>query len=116
MNFAPDLAQKVIDGHKTVTRRMPSDNPRSPWSREGCGFEVGKDYAVCPGRGKHQIGRVRIISARLEELVKVERRPEWNLEGFATLTGFRRKWEELHGSYEPLRIVWRLQFAVVRDG
>ena len=44
---------------KTVTRRLVSDNPRSPWFEGGCSLKAGRDYAVCPGRGKNAIGRVR---------------------------------------------------------
>jgi len=62
VNFRPELAAKVMAGEKTVTRRLCSDNPRSPWWWEDCSLRVGKDYAVCPGRGKHAIGRVRIVS------------------------------------------------------
>lgn len=72
MNFAPDLAEKILAGEKTVTRRMPSDNPRSPWWREKCAFEVGREYAICPGRGKNAVGRMRIKSVRLERLGCIE--------------------------------------------
>lgn len=33
MNFKPELAAKVMSGEKTVTRRLVSENPRSPWWR-----------------------------------------------------------------------------------
>jgi hypothetical protein len=57
MNFRPELAEKVMAGEKTVTRRLVSDNPRSPWYVGGCSLNVGQDYAVCPGRGKDAIRR-----------------------------------------------------------
>ncbi len=56
MNFRPELAAKVLDGSKTVTRRRMSDNPRSPWWRGGCKVWFAYSYAVCPGRGKHSSG------------------------------------------------------------
>jgi hypothetical protein len=34
VNFQRELAEKVMAGEKTVTRRLVSDNPRSPWWRE----------------------------------------------------------------------------------
>ena len=36
MNFRPELAEKVMAGEKTVTRRVASENPRSPWYVGGC--------------------------------------------------------------------------------
>jgi hypothetical protein len=59
VNFRPELAEKVMRGEKTVTRRIASTNPRSPWYSDRCGLKTGRDYAVCPGRGKHALGRVR---------------------------------------------------------
>ncbi len=36
MNFRPDLAEKVMRGEKTCTRRLVSANPNSPW----CGDHI----------------------------------------------------------------------------
>ncbi len=77
MNFKPELADAVMARRKTVTRRKVSENPRSPWWRERCAYRVGQDVAICPGRGKHAIGRARIISvermARYDEAAVVWR-------------------------------------------
>ncbi len=62
MNFRPELAEAVMAGRKTATRRLVSDNPRSPWWREKCVYRVGQVVAVCPGRGRRQIGRARVSS------------------------------------------------------
>lgn len=50
MIFTPENADKVMKGRKTQTRRVKSGN-----------YVVGKDYAVCPGRGKKSIGRIKIL-------------------------------------------------------
>lgn len=112
MNFRPGLATKVMAGEKTVTRRLVSDNPRSPWWREKCALVVGRDYAVCPGRGKVAIGRVVVRSVRFEELV-----PEAQLtdeearrEGFADAAEFAREFAAINSPL-PRRIeVWRIEF------
>lgn len=109
--FKKPLAEKVMAGEKTVTRRMPSDNPRSPWWREECAYRVGRDYAVQPGRGKPQIGRVRMLSVekvRLGRLTVAEARKE----GFDSPEGFEDVWRSMHGPLEPWIFVWRLEFEV----
>ena len=113
MNFAPDLADKILAGEKTVTRRMPSDNPRSPWWRERCAFEVGRDYAICPGRRKSAVGRMRIVDVRLEPLGRVRRDGEVRREGFDDLVGFYERWSGMHGAVDTDRDVWRIAFEVV---
>lgn len=111
MIFKPDLAQKVLAGEKTVTRRLVSDNPRSPWWRGHCSLVVGKDYAVCPGRGKTQIGRVRIIS--------VDRMGLWPMtdseakaEGFSSLGAFGNAWDRINKHALAQHEVWRVEFEL----
>lgn len=133
MNFGPDLAELIAKGEKTVTRRMPSDNPRSPWFRGGCSLKVDGDYAVCPGRGKHAIARVRITAVDLEPLgrrLTLPDRPghshhgndasfvfqivrEAQAEGFRSTWEFQDRWKELHGEWDPTVEVWRIEFELV---
>jgi hypothetical protein len=82
MIFKPELAQAILDGRKTQTRRLVTGNTKwdSPqkdrvvhvsypthWTK----WEVGKDYAVCPGRGKKAVGRIRITGIRRERLKQI---------------------------------------------
>lgn len=112
MNFKPELAAKVMAGEKTVTRRLVSDNPRSPWFAERCGLKVDHTYAVCPGRGKNAIGRVRIVSARLTLLSRLTD-AEARAEGFPDRAAFEAAWQDINGSYDPWDSVWRVEFRVV---
>lgn len=118
MNFQPELAAKVMAGEKTVTRRLANDKPRSPWFEGGCSLVVGRDYAVCPGRGKNAIGRVRVTSLALQHLGHLTDR-EAMLEGFRSDGGlspgmvFERVWTEINGSYDKWARVWRVAFEVV---
>ncbi len=105
MNFKPDLAAKVMSGDKTVTRRLVSDNPRSPWWREKCAYRVGQEVAICPGRGKHQIGKARVV--------RVSRQPQ--AEGFASTEAFCEAWMAINGDYDPMALVWRIGLEAVRD-
>lgn len=112
MNFRPELAAKVMAGEKTVTRRLVSDNPNSPWWRERCSLKIDHTYAVCPGRGKNAIGRVRIVRVMSEPLgyLNVD---EARREGFRDSNGFEGAWHAINGGYDPDVIVWRVEFLVV---
>ncbi len=113
MIFKADLAAKVMVGEKTVTRRMPSDNPRSPWWREECRYRVGQVVAVNPGRGVTNIGHIRLTTVELVELGHLDD-AEARREGFASAAEFERLWTEMHGSYDPELCLWRLAFEVER--
>jgi hypothetical protein len=114
--FAGDLAAKVLAGDKTVTRRLVSDNPRSPWH---AGPKVGRTYAVQDGRGRPALGRIEIVSARTElmdgdyagnyPLSMIEARRE----GFDTPAEFSERFKQMHGEnvHGPL-LVWRIEFKL----
>lgn len=112
MNFQPELAALVMAGEKTVTRRVCSRNPNSPWFIDGCSLKVGRDYAVCPGRGKHAIGRVRVLGVERRHLGQIDT-ADARREGFANRGEFRRAWEQINGSWSDGVLVWRVEFEVV---
>lgn len=107
MIFRDDLSRQVIDGAKTVTRRLARDNPRSPWSRERCAYRVGQSVAVCPGRGQRQIGRAVVTSVTLEPLGLLTD-AEARAEGFEDVHAFVTAWTSINGKYDALALVWRL--------
>lgn len=113
MNFKPDLADKVMASEKTVTRRLVSDNPRSPWYVERCSLKVNHTYAVCPGRGKNAIGRVRITRVSREPLHLVLRPGEAEREGFTRTEDFVKVWMAINGGWDDMVMVWRVEFTVV---
>jgi hypothetical protein len=112
VNFKPELAQAVMAGRKTVTRRLASDKPRSPWYRGGCALKVGGDYAVCPGRGKHAIGRVRVTSVRRGPLHLALNPGEAEREGFHSAEAFLKAWKAINGGWDDMATVWRVEFEV----
>lgn len=110
------LAAKVMAGEKTVTRRLVSENPRSPWYTGGCKLKVGRNYAVCPGRGKPGVGFIEIVSVQREP----EFRPaaigdaEAAREGFRDALHFMDTWWQLHDHRDPSHDVWRIAFVVAK--
>ncbi len=115
MNFQPELARAVLDGRKTVTRRLVSDNPRSPWWRARCGLEAGEPFAVCPGRGKHAVGRGRVIRVSRVALGRLDE-VEAGREGFASVAAFERAFAAINGVYDPDAVVWRIEFELLENG
>lgn len=115
MIFRPELAQAILEGRKTVTRRVVSTNPRSPWAAEGCTLRPGGEYAVQPGRGVHAIGRVEVVSVTREAFDLVAVSPEEaRREGFATWAKFATAWVALHPRHgRRFADVWRIEFRLV---
>lgn len=112
MMFLPELAALVIAGEKTVTRRLMSDNPRSPWSTAGCALKVGQSCAICPGRGKHAIGRAVVVSVQAQTLGHLS--PEEALaEGFRSPADFEAAFTAINGAYHPHVPVWRVGLEAV---
>lgn len=112
MIFRPDLCELVLSGRKTVTRRPVSDNPRSPWWREACALKNGADYAVCPGRGKPAVGRIRLTAAPELQWLGAITNSDAVLEGFHHRGEFVTYWERLYGDFNRGALVWRVQFRL----
>lgn len=109
MIFSPALAQAVLEGRKTVTRRLTKGKP--------CFYRVGQDYAVMPGRGKKQLGRIRISG--IVEYGSFDTSFEWwsdeeaNWEGFENIEELEAYWDELHGPGYRDEPVYRIEFELV---
>jgi hypothetical protein len=82
MLFTPENARKVMHSKKTMTRRIISryemfyadkDTPptvyvKCPDGKQRIKWQVGRTYAVQPGRGKASIGRVKLLGLFRERL------------------------------------------------
>jgi hypothetical protein len=112
VNFRPELAAAVMAGEKSVTRRLVSDNPRSPWYRHKCGYRLGQEVAICPGRGKHAVGRAVVVGVERMTL-GILSRDEAQAEGFAGPLAFVEAWEAINGAYDPHAVVWRIGLEAV---
>lgn len=159
MNFTPENAKKVMDGTKTQTRRIAKsqdfcltldgmDLCLSP--EESIGFkahsvfsptllsnnrkyEVGATYAVCPGRGKKAIGRIRVTAIRCEKVQDISADDCW-AEGISRTVGvfmrdgtsaldpvasFAVLWNSIYKGQKGKQwadnpLVWVLTFEVVK--
>lgn len=106
MIFAPDLAEKVLRGTKTVTRRPIKDGEAR------CRYIPLRSYAIQPGRGKSAIGRIWIVQVTGESLGHLSDE-EARREGFRTGHDFEQRWLWMYGGpYDPEQLVWRIVFEL----
>jgi hypothetical protein len=106
---------------KHETRRVANDNPRSPWYRGGCAYHVTrprldrfeKTYAICPGRGKQAVGRLKLTKE--PELTVVENITDAGAiaEGFESRDAFLDYFLRLNRGVDLKTEVWAIRFAVV---
>lgn len=119
---------KVLSGEKTQTRRIvkPGDelfidyiDPTAVMRRGQSAyrtiFEVGKDYAVQPGRGKKAVARIRLLSIRREDAREISD-ADVKAEGFKTASDFFITWVKMHDKsvitpiipdYHTGEIIWQ---------
>lgn len=122
MIFRAELAEKVLAGEKTVTRRVVKDNPRSPWWRERCWYTPGKVFTINPGRGAPNVGHARVVSLEREPLSflrtcsLLDLESEARKEGFATSGEFWKTFEAINGALPGDTLVWRIEFEVIPSG
>lgn len=119
MNFRPEMVAAIRRG-KCETRRVANDNPNSPWYRGGCAYHVTrpsidrfeKTYAICPGRGKAAVGRLRLL--REPELTVVENITDLGArrEGFDDRAAFLDYFLKLNRGVSLKTEVWALHFEV----
>lgn len=113
MIFKPHLAEQVLDGRKTQTRRPMSPKEGSPWYEGGCKLKAGESYAVQPGRSKHALGRVVVTAVRSEMLGEITD-ADAQREGFDDRAAFLAYWRELYGEdANLLDRVWVVSFGDV---
>jgi hypothetical protein len=108
--------QLILDNEKTETRRLINpgekllDNPRCVEVNGRAKWQVGRSYAIQPGRGKKAVGRIKITGIKTEPLDQMSEEDAL-AEGFQSLDSFRQAWMQCHGNFEPDLSVWVLTFA-----
>lgn len=112
MLFREHLAEKIIAGQKTATRRLPKENRRSPWWIGGCRYRVGKRFPIMcnfnePARAYAIVTRVAL--ERLGDIKPSQARAEGAGPG---VTGFRELWASINGVFDPEQWVWVVEFRL----
>jgi hypothetical protein len=73
-------------------------------------WQVGKSYAIQPGRRKKSVGRIEITEIYQERLGQMTAEDAL-AEGFASLGEFQQTWIQIHGHYDPALPVWVITFV-----
>lgn len=112
MIFKQELAEKILRGEKTATRRQMSDNPRSPWYREKCAYKVGQVFTVNPGRGVKNVGSAKVTAVYKQRLFDMGAEAA-RQEGFESLPAFQAAWRSINGGFFN-EMVWVIEFELVQ--
>lgn len=73
-------------------------------------YQVGKSYAVQPGRGKKSVARIILKSIRKETIGSISEEDSL-AEGFTSRASFLETWHNIHGVKSNLQeYVWVLEF------
>jgi hypothetical protein len=94
-------------------------------------WEVGRDYAVQPGRGQKAIGRIRLLEIRQERLQDIDEAgaeaegvalQAWAADSyhqFPRTAGYAHLWDSIHTNrgerWDDNPTVWVLRFELVED-
>lgn len=110
MLFKPYLAEAIIRGEKTQTRRLLPPSGCATVLRDGTItevyrnhrllWEVRKTYAIQPGRGKKAIARFHLLTIRLQPLQAITA-ADATAEGLAhpnPIQAFARLWNDIHSA------------------
>ncbi len=104
MIFQPEHIKMIQDGTKTQTRR----------SKRGT-YQVGRTYAVQPGRGKRGVSglRIEILGIQREWLSHISVKDAWR-EGGYTPADYIALYRSLHnGKPQHPELVWVFRFKKV---
>lgn len=109
--FRSELAEVILRGEKTATRRQLSDNPRSPWYRDRCAYKVGQVFTINPGRGVPRVGEARVTRVYQQPPLYVsgEQAKE---EGFPTSKAFHEALCEINPGIDLSLPVWVIEFEL----
>jgi hypothetical protein len=108
--------QLILDNKKTATRRLINpgeellDNPRRLEVNGRKKWQVGRSYAIQPGRRKKSVGRIEITDIKKEPLGQMTA-DDALAEGFSSLDEFQQTWIQMHGHYDPDLSVWVITFV-----
>lgn len=89
MTFTPEHCRMILDRVKTQTRRL--DRVYIAGLQRPLLYQVGRIYAVQPGRGKPAVGHIRILSLD-RQMVREVTNLQARAEGYDTVFHF---WQAL---------------------
>jgi hypothetical protein len=101
---------KIVTVYYTHGGWLNGDVAVEPDFYERTKWEVGKEYAVQPGRGKAAVGRIQITNIRHED-VRYISDADVRAEGFSSDYSFLLTWTKMHD-----KAAWRMNQTDMSDG
>jgi len=108
--------QLILEDKKTATRRLVNpndrllDNPKRVEANGRIKWQVGRTYALQPGRGQKAVGRIRITDIHKQPLGQMTIE-DAVAEGYPSLDDFRQIWLQIHDDFDPDLAVWVITFT-----
>jgi hypothetical protein len=99
--FKKSLANKIISGEKTATRR-----PKRPMVKPGGEYNIRVNFYT------HLPDRYRVIKRFQQRLGDMSHDDALN-EGFRDLDEFREEWKSIYGADDPDQVVWVVEFEYI---
>jgi hypothetical protein len=109
--FKQEMLDKILAGEKTVTRRPVKYNESG--KALPCKYQVGKTYAIQPGRGKKAMGRLQVKSIGLPAPALGLTEAEAWREGFESVGHFNAFLVGLYGNGCLRKQYRRIEFELV---
>ena len=120
MLFKPEQIEQIKMGNKIETRRVVKPGEKIMYQYAGkdhatviefsngrTKWQVGKTYAICPGRGKSGVGFIRINGLSLDEDVRRISLASARDEGFLSVNSFLSTW--IHINDHSAQACWEPQ-------
>lgn len=122
MIFSQDMAQAIIAGQKTQTRRRVDSGDylieapkRTVIRKNRKKWQVGKVYAAQTKRGGRAVAYIRLTDIRAEPFSDISQ-PDAIAEGFSDAAGFFAKIRALYGDdFNMFQVCWAPTFELVGE-
>lgn len=105
--------RRVVQNHEYAVRTR-YNRIQAVTSHGRVKWRVGKTYAVQPGRGKAQVGRILLERINRQHVTRISRQDAL-AEGFNSRQEFLRTWQHIHGTESVNVRVWVLTFRLVEQ-
>ncbi|HRQ41846.1 MAG TPA: ASCH domain-containing protein [Chloroflexota bacterium] len=108
--------QLILNDKKTETRRQINpgekllDNPKRVEVNGRVKWQVGRSYAIQPGRSQKAVGRIRITDIKMQPPGQMQTE-DARAEGFPSLDDFWQTWLQIHKHFDPDLAFWVITFT-----
>jgi len=103
MLFREKHIKQILNGEKTMTRRLPG---------KSANYQIGRVYTIRPCRFAKPAAQILIIRKFRQKLGEIST-GDMKKEGYNSLDEFQAAWIKINGSWKPEQIVTCYEFKLV---